>query len=238
MLEGTAREVLELVVEQPRSPTEVAEVLDVSVQTASRNLRSLVEQGFAEETREGGGRGYKRFRAREFAHVFAGFDGELVDHSIDVSTTHRALLSVLKVPQEELHSVLLSYLFAPDPDRDDIGITGIVLYGSGARGEADAGSDIDLLVIRDPERGEEQYRQLDDPGEILEKAYIGEHGLVDTGATRVISEQWYTVSDFRESLEAGSQFLRTVLKEGIVLYDPEGVIRDARQGRADERVLT
>jgi predicted nucleotidyltransferase len=209
----------------------------VSVQTASRNLRSLVERGFAEETRGGGeGRGYKRFRAREFAHVFAGFDGELVGRAVDVSTTHRALLSVLKVPQEELHSVLLSYLFSPDTDRDDIGITGVVLYGSAARGEADEESDIDLLIVRDPERGEDHYRRMDDPGEVLDTAYIGEHGLVDTGDTRVISEQWYTVTEFREALDAGSQFLRTVLDEGIVLYDPEGVVRDARQGRASERV--
>ena len=35
MLEGTEREVLELLLERPRSPTEVADELEVSVQTAS-----------------------------------------------------------------------------------------------------------------------------------------------------------------------------------------------------------
>lgn len=236
MLGGTEREVLELLVDRPRSPTEVAEALDVSVQTASRNLRRLVEQGYAEETRDGGGRGYKRFRALEFVHVFAGVGGELFERSVTLSPEHRALFSVLKVPQEELHPVLLSYLFSPDTDRDGIGVVGVVLYGSAARGEAKADSDIDLLVVRDPAAGGEHYSRIDDSDEVLDRTYVSEPGLVDTGSPRVISEQWYTVSEFRESLDAGSQFLGNVLDDGIVLYDPEGVIRDARQERTGERV--
>ncbi|PSQ04210.1 hypothetical protein BRC97_11780 [Halobacteriales archaeon QS_6_71_20] len=61
MIDGTEREVLDLLFDRPRSPTEIAEELGVSVQTASRTLRSLADDGYAAETRGGSGHGYKRY---------------------------------------------------------------------------------------------------------------------------------------------------------------------------------
>lgn len=224
MLAGTERDVLELLLEAPRSPTEVAEELGVSVQTASRNIKSLVESGFAERTRAGEGRGYKRFRAREFARVFAGFDGELFDRTLPLDDTGRAVLSVLKVPQQEFHPVLFSYLFAPVADRVDRSVRGIVVYGSVARGDAQPDSDVDVLVVWDGGREEPTTTTF----------AAGESVVSDD--RRVISETWFTVEEFRDGIDAGSQFLGNVLDEGIVLYDPEEVVRDARAERAGRRV--
>lgn len=239
MLAGTEREVLELLLAEPRSPTQVAEELDVSVQTASRNLTKLEEWGFVERTTEGEGRGYKRYRAREFTRVFAGFDGDMFDRTLPLAPTTRAMLSVLKVPQQEFHPVLLSYLFGPRTDRTRLGVVGIVVYGSVARGDAQEDSDVDLLVLRD----EETVREADqsdttaspDVEESLETTFATGEGLVSEDS-RVVSETWFTVEEFEGGLDAGSQFLRNVLDEGIVLYDPEEVIRDARTGRAGRRV--
>jgi DNA-binding transcriptional ArsR family regulator len=227
MLDGTERVVFERLVERPQSPTEVAEALDVSVQTASRNLRQLVEQGYAEETRDGAGRGYKRFRAREFARVFAGFDSDVVDETFDVTPEKRAALSVWKVPQPEFHPVLLSYLLREQfADMEPVDRMAIVVYGSVARGQAADDSDVDLLVVY-PDSA------FDDgaPNRTFTEGGSGRIGLDES---RVISEAGFTESKFRDSLEAGSQFLCTVLEEGIVLYDPEGAIRDAREGRPGE----
>ncbi|PSQ50619.1 hypothetical protein BRD12_04435 [Halobacteriales archaeon SW_12_67_38] len=107
----TEREVLELLLERPRSPTEVADELEVSVQTASRTLKQLVEREFAERTREGGNRGYKQYRAQDFAQVFAGYDGRLFERTLDLTDTQRLVTSILKVPQSEFQQVLLSRLF-------------------------------------------------------------------------------------------------------------------------------
>lgn len=224
MLAGTERDVLELLLEAPRSPTEVAEELDVSVQTASRNLKSLVEGGFAERTQAGEGRGYKRFRAREFARVFAGFDGELFDRTLPLDDTGRAMLSVLKVPQQEFHPVLLSYLFAPDSERANFDIRAIVVYGSVARGDAQPDSDVDVLVVWSG----------DGPEPPVESFSTGKNIVSDE--RRVVSQTWFTVEEFRDAVDAGSQFLDNVLDEGIVLYDPEEVVRDARAERAGRRV--
>lgn len=231
MLEGTEREVLELLLERPRSPTEVADELGVSVQTASRNLKRLVEREFAERTREGGERGYKQYQVQEFARMFAGYDGELLDQTFSLSTEKRTVLSVWQVPQPEFHPILLSYLFTtvrrlvPSGDMD---IAATIVYGSVARGEAKTDSDIDILVV---------YDYLKDTDTALNRPSLHGGGWLDFGDhERVVSEQWFSREDFHGSLDAGSQFLRNVLDEGIVLYDPEGVIRDAKRERAGERV--
>jgi predicted nucleotidyltransferase/biotin operon repressor len=236
MLEGTEREVLELLSERPRSPTEVADELGVSVQTASRNLKRLVEQEFAKRTQEGEGRGYKQYRAREFARVFAGYDGALFEETLSLSDEKRAVLSTWKVPQEEFHPYLMSYLGTPDWDHKQFHVTAIVVYGSVARGDAQVNSDIDILLIHADDQpvssGESEYETS--PGS---KSFSVEAGFArDTFEKRVVSEEWFTITEFRDALDAGSQFLRNVLDEGIVLYDPEGVIRDARRERTGERV--
>ena len=143
MLEGTEREVLELLLERPRSPTEVADELEVSVQTASRTLKQLVERESAERTREGGDRGYKQYRAQ----VFAGYDGRLFERTLDLTDTQRLVTSVLKVPQSEFQQCCcLGWFFGDDVDLS-LHAEAIVLYGSVARGEATKESDIDLLVV-------------------------------------------------------------------------------------------
>ena len=230
MLEGTEREVLELLLERPRSPTEVADKLGVSVQTASRNLKRLVEREFAEQTREGEGRGYKRYQAREFAQVFAGFDGMLFQQTLNLPPEKRAILSVWQIPQEEFHPVLLSYLFA-DVERqapsDLYEIAAIIVYGSVARGDAQLDSDIDILVI---------YKWVEDVDSALNRPFVYGDNWLSFGEERMIDEKPYSIPEFRDALDAGSQFLGNVLDEGIVLYDPEGVIRDARRERTGERV--
>jgi predicted nucleotidyltransferase/DNA-binding transcriptional ArsR family regulator len=227
MLEGTEREVLKLLLERPHSPTEVADELDVSVQTASRNLKQLVEREFAERTRDGEGRGYKRYRVKEFAQVFAGYGGELLDRTLPLTVDKQTVLSVWKVPQPEFHPILLAYIFVPLRTEGETEVSGIIVYGSVARGEASADSDIDLLIVCEDKV---------DTNEIHGKTGEATGGRPPFSNTRVVSEEWFTLSEFHDGLDAGSQFLRNVLDEGIVLYDPEGVIWDAKRERAGERV--
>lgn len=238
MLSGTEREVLELLFEHPRSPTEIADELGVSVQTASRNLKKLVDREFAERTRDSEGRGYKRYRAREFTRVLAGFDNELFDRTLELTPEKRAVLSVWQVPQTEFHSVLLSWLFSPDDDYLSFGFCGAVVYGSVARGTATPNSDLDLFVLYSPDEMAERHVQGDthaDPNEHMPLAF-SIRGKLASDERRVVSEEWFSVTEFHNGLDAGSQFLHNVLDEGIVLYDPEGVIRDAKQERTGERV--
>ena len=230
MLDGTEREVLERLFDRPRSPTEVAEDLGVSVQTASRNLKRLAERGYAERTDRGSGRGYKRYRAAEFAHLFAGYDGKLRERTLSLSEDKRAILSVWAVPQPEFHPVLTAYLFTTVKqfaEPEEIDVAAILVYGSVARGTAEPESDVDVLVV---------YDDMEDMDTVSNRPYLHGSGWLGFGEDRLVSEQWFSREEFHDGREAGSQFLRTVLDEGIVLYDPEGVIRDARRNRAGESI--
>lgn len=228
MLAGTEREVLELLLDRPRSPTTVAKELDVSVQTASRNLKKLVENGYAEQTSDDTDPGYKQYRASEFAHVLAGYDGELFEQTLSLSADKKVALSVWKIPQPEFHPPLMSLLFAPDVDRAKLGITSIVVYGSVARGTAEPDSDIDVLFLYDPSDASRSNVDEINVNDFLDTVYTTGGGIVASEREKVISEMWYSTTEFQEAVNAGSQFLRNVLDEGIILYDSQNVVRDAR----------
>ena len=91
----------------------------------------------------------------------------------------------------------------------------VVLYGSVARGEAHADSDVDLLVVSDPPPV---------PKLIDEVAYD-----IDFAAqfTTFLAPIELSPEQMRDWLRRGDPFLERVLDEGKVLYD-DGVIKDIR----------
>lgn len=110
----------------------------------------------------------------------------------------------------------------------ELDVLGIVVYGSVAREDAQPDSDVDvLLVYGNDEVTAEEY---------VDTSFSTGRGLVGPPDERVITETWFTRQEFEGAVDAGSQFLGNVLDEGIVLYDPEGVIRDAGRERASESV--
>lgn len=215
MLAGTRREVFESLVGADRSATELAEQLDRSVQTVYDHLESLEDAGYVERSgeRRGKTRPETLYTTTAFGHVFAAFDGEVLERNVALTQAQKTMLSVFRVPQPEFHPLLLSYVFtAPNDWR---GVEAIAVYGSVARGDADENSDIDVLHV--VEEGADVHPNLED------------NVFVETqlpfGSRRILSREWFTRSEIEDGRAAGSQFLRNALGEAIALYDPEGVFR-------------
>ena len=222
-INDTERETLALVARRPRSPTEVADELGVSVQTASRTLRNLAGEGLVRTVRGSqrpDARGYKLYSATDFAALFANVGGELVDEQLSVGRVERMAISALRIPQSEFRAAVLSYLFQPGADRYREHVEGIAVYGSVARGEAGPDSDVDLLVLLDTDPESVGVRQS-----VMDRRTVT---VGETTRTSVLSKTYMTVDGFEESVAAGSQFLQSVLDEAIVLYDPNEVFRDVR----------
>ena len=80
----------------------------------------------------------------------------------------------------------------------------IILFGSAARGEYDRVSDLDFLIIKEdvPVLGLARMRQLDD----LIDRNIASDMLV------------YRPDEFEERIKLGDPFIKTILREGRVLY--------------------
>ena len=82
----------------------------------------------------------------------------------------------------------------------------IILFGSVARGEAEEGSDIDILVI-----GDASLEELVD----ISFPILLEHG-------ENISAKDMNKDHFNFLVREGYSFIRNVLEEGIVLYERMG----------------
>ena len=99
--------------------------------------------------------------------------------------------------QKEIQSITEQLIYKYHPVK-------IILFGSAARGEFGADSDLDFLIIKDdvPHLGIERMRELD---RLIERK-IASDMLV------------YRPEEFEKRLMMGDPFLKAVLKEGKVLY--------------------
>lgn len=98
----------------------------------------------------------------------------------------------------------------------------VVIYGSVARGEADSQSDIDLLLIgpaEPPFRDRVSYLRYQ----------------VDLHYETLTTLLHRTPQQVSEALQAGSDFIRAILAEGVALYD-DGTFRELRDHALRARV--
>lgn len=91
--------------------------------------------------------------------------------------------------------------------RESYGPEGIILFGSGARGEVTADSEIDLLIIKNTTK-----RRLDRMREVYELVYSPDHYLA-------LDPLVYTAEELSQRLEAGDSFIEEILRDGKVLYE-------------------
>lgn len=80
----------------------------------------------------------------------------------------------------------------------------IFLFGSAGRKEYDAITDLDFLIIKEdvPEYGIDRMRELD---EIIDR---------NIAADMLV----YRPDEFEKRIELGDPFIKTILKEGRILY--------------------
>jgi predicted nucleotidyltransferase len=81
----------------------------------------------------------------------------------------------------------------------------VILFGSRARGEADAFSDTDLLIVAETQR----------PFPERCKDFMDLLRAIPTAVEMLI----YTPEEFRRMREEARSFLATVLEEGIIVYE-------------------
>jgi len=99
--------------------------------------------------------------------------------------------------QEEIKKIVNQIVEKYKPEK-------IILFGSVARGNFDRDSDLDFLIIKKdvPEKGRERAREL---RKLIKKKFPADFFI-------------YRPDEFEDRLRLGDPFIKTVLKEGKILY--------------------
>ncbi len=80
----------------------------------------------------------------------------------------------------------------------------IILFGSFARGDYHAGSDVDLIIVKETKK-----RFTDRIGDVLE--------LCDTDL--VVEPLVYTPAEIEKMLSRDNDFIQSALREGLTIYE-------------------
>jgi predicted nucleotidyltransferase len=99
--------------------------------------------------------------------------------------------------EKEIQSITTQLIEKYGPEK-------IILFGSVARGEYDQANDLDFLIIKQdvPFYGIDRMRELD---ELIER---------NIAADMLV----YRPDEFEDRVRLGDPFIKTILKEGRVLY--------------------
>lgn len=217
------REILQRLAQQDWSPTDLAEELDKSPETIYNHLHDLEEQGVLSKTQVPA-----KTRPKTVYSIGDGLvqyvtvlPGQFQEGSLPVSETKEVMFRIWAVPQEEFHPYLERYWWSLRMSADlDLGrdVTAIGVYGSVARGEADAESDLDIIVVTPDEDGKSDVEYG-----------FGSVILESGGGSLMGMTEVYTEKEYRNSLAHESDFLTSIQSELHPIYDPDRVMVELEQ---------
>lgn len=224
------KRILKKLAEQDWTPTDLAEDLGKSPESVYNHLNELAEQGILTtrqvpaktrpKTAYSIGEGFVQYIAVE--------SGRLQEGTFALDDYKGPLFRIWTLPQEEFHPFLQTYWWrlTHSPDitlQEDVRAVGV--YGSVARGDANEGSDIDVLIIT----GDRESAQT-----VTDR--VGSVRIETGSGARIVLAEVYTVEEYRNSWMHGSQFLQEVLPEVHTVYDPDRVLDnpDAVNGEQGE----
>lgn len=212
------KQVLAQLAERDMTAADLATELDKSPAAIYNHLNDLAEQGILTTrqvpatTRPETVYGI----ADGFLQYVVVLPGQVQEGAFALDDHKEPLVRIWTLPQAAFHPFLQEYWFrmthSPALDvREDIRAVGV--YGSVARGEADAGSDIDVLIVTaDGETADTVTDQL------------GSVRIERDGEGKIVLAEVYGDSEFRDSWVYGSQFLREILPELHPIYDPDRIL--------------
>ena len=193
---------------QERTPTELAKKLKITLPSVHLQLKNLQTEGLVKkiENISGKTRSYSRYSLGEgFVYFIKALPNETERRFLEVDQNLLLHLRIWSIPQKEYHYYIENFWWQLQDYLDDF--DAIVIYGSVANGQARGGSDIDvlLLVKKDVKRYENTYNAK----------MIGIRGK-----RKMIMCQVFKTEDFENSLKKGSDFALSVMKNSVVIYDP------------------
>lgn len=207
------RRVLEKLAEQDWTPTDLAEELNTSTPNIYNHLHDLAERGMLQteqvpattrpKTQYSIGRGFVRY--------LAVLPGQVQSGAWQFDQHKGPLLRIWLLPQPEFHPFLTEYWRRLRRDHDlEEEIRAVGVFGSVARGHADAQSDIDVFILA-----------TDDNAVQLVEEQAGAMRIQIDEESRIVVAEVFSFEEYRESWDHDSHFLREVVADIHPVYDPD-----------------
>lgn len=216
---STAKEeVLRKLTERDWTPTDLARELDKSRSSVYNHLDELHEQGVLTKRKvEAKTRPKTQYSiGNGFIRYIAVLPGQFNERALGINRHKEAIVRIWNIPQEEFHSYVEDFWWTikhtADVDFEE-NVAAIAIYGSVARGDADEGSDIDVLLIAEDEAAEHALKET-----------FGSIRLTTEEGSKIGIAEVYTEKGYRNSMAHGSSFLENIRDELHVLYDPEKLL--------------
>lgn len=192
-----------------KTPTELAKILKVSLPAIHNQLKELEQKQLIKKVGEikGKTRPYAVYSLEEgFIYYMKALPNETEQVFLPVDENIKLHLRIWSIPQKEYHYYLESFWWNLQDHLSDL--DAVVLYGSVAEGEARKGSDLDLLLLVN--KNVKRYEK-----------YFGAKMVGPKGKQKMVMCQIFKTEDFANSFKKGSSFAAEVVKNGVVIYDPE-----------------
>ena len=202
------KQVLKKLADRDWSPTDLANELGKSSGTIYNHLHELADKGVLTTRQVTAKTRPKTEYSIEdgFVQYVAVLPGQFAEGTLALDANKAAFLRIWLVPQSEFHPYLEDLWWQL---KQEDGLRAAAVYGSVARGEADADSDIDVLLLAENAATEERFVEE-----------YGSHRLTVNDQTKLCMAEVYTLSEYRNSVVHGSEFLANVREEAHLIYDP------------------
>lgn len=193
------KEVLEELVDNPLysfTINELAEKVSGSYNSVSNFLRELERFDIVGFTKKGG--------------------SYLVTYNQD-SRYHQSIKDLLRADNKTLENAAREYaekLFR-DCNKEDAQIRSILLFGSVARGTAGPDSDIDILVVTEPDAEPDRVKEI-------ARKYAQNEVEIENDIVPVVED----VEQFSKNYREGKRFERNVMKDGFGLKGENPYVED------------
>lgn len=220
MIEGRQWEIIRILAQGNKTPTEIAKIMNISLPGLHSHLVELERAGMIKkaDATKGKTRPYTTYTIGQgFVYFAKAMKGSAEQGFIEADENVRAQISIWAIPQKEYHYYIESFWWQLQEYLEDI--DAMAVFGSVAKGNARENSDIDvlLLVKKDVKKFEKMF---------------GAIAVGKKGEKAIVMAQVFETNDFKNSLKKGSKFADEVIKSRKTIYDPNELLSGLIQSSA------
>jgi len=214
---GSRWRVIQALAKRDSTPSELAKRFGTSIANITQQLSKLESEGLVKRVgvkRQGVGRPFTRYSLdRGFVLLIGVIPGKAEKVLLEADENIRLHLNIWSIPQKEYHYYVEKFWWDIQDYLDSI--EALAVFGSVAKGDARAGSDIDLLII-----ARKNARRLERK---FSSKIVGPEGR-----GKMIMAQVFSTREFINMQKSGSRFAVEAISSMKVIYDPNGILEVLR----------